>query len=177
MSGLTVNFGFYLPVEGDGQDNGQPWASAINGNFASIDALLKGHADSIAGLQALGVRSSISATTTSLAPGETWNGTIALPKTSAALRLTTSRPATVRAYGSAAARTADSTRPPGQFPGAGTGLQFQGTTGAGLLSFTCQAPISNDDGTPAAIIYLAVTNKDTTTGTIDVTFSQVPLES
>ncbi|WP_257311099.1 laminin B domain-containing protein [Geothrix fuzhouensis] len=48
MSGLTTNFSFYLPVESDGIDNNQVWAAAINGNFTSIDALLKVHADAIA---------------------------------------------------------------------------------------------------------------------------------
>lgn len=41
MSSLTVNYGFYLPAEGDGRINGKQWHEQINCNFSTIDALLK----------------------------------------------------------------------------------------------------------------------------------------
>jgi len=175
MSGLTTNFSFYLPADGDGDANSQPWGAAVNGNFVSIDTILKAHADALASVTPSRGQSTV--TTPSLAPGEVWNGTLTMPKTSALLRMTTSRPAVVRAYGSAAERTADSTRPYTQPPGGGTGLQFQGTTIASVLTFSTQATLNNDDITTAATLYLSVQNLDTTSGTITLTFDRLPMEA
>ena len=121
-------------------------------------------------------RETATATTSSLAPGGTWTGTITVPKTCALVRVETSRPAVVRAYGSAAARTADSTRPFTEPPGGGTGVQFQGTTVASLLEFVASATLSNDDDPAADLIYLHVENRDTSTWTITITFTVIPME-
>lgn len=174
MSSLTVNYGFYLPAEGDGQTNGQTWAQQVNANFEEIDTLLKARQDSI---EALGkARLQATSTTSPLAPGGTWTGTITVPKTCALVRVETSRPAVIRAYGSATARTADSTRPFTEPPGGGTGVQFQGTTVASLLEFVASATLSNDDDPAADLIYLHVENRDTSTGTITIIFTVIPME-
>jgi hypothetical protein len=48
MPTYTVNFNFYLPAQGDGDENSQTWADGVNGNFTAIDALLKTHDDGLA---------------------------------------------------------------------------------------------------------------------------------
>jgi hypothetical protein len=163
----TVNFNFVKPAQGDGEENSQTWADGMNANLDQIDSLLKG-------LQS--PRASVSVTTPVLAPGATWEGTITLPKASDLLRIATDRPCVVRAYGSAAARTADSTRPYTQPPRGGTGLQFQGTTIPELLSFSCDASLFNDDGEVVTTIYLSVMSMDISSGTITITPTVVPKE-
>lgn len=120
-------------------------------------------------------------TTSSLANGAIANGTVSMAKTFALLHVSVSQASRLRLYSTAAARTADASRPNSVPPTPGT----QHGVLADLYLDTndkfswTMAPIAlgfNWDATQSSNIYYAVTNLGST-GTINVSMTYVPMES
>jgi hypothetical protein len=115
-------------------------------------------------------RATASATTASLAASATDSATtIPLDTTYRLLSIQTSRPARVRLYTTAAARTADAARNVGTDPVADAGVALEyvtADTAAHSLSPTVAA--ASMESTPVVNIPMAVTNNGTT-GTVTVT--------
>lgn len=116
-------------------------------------------------------------TTASLADGATETGTIAMPagaREADLEALQTDHAAWVRCYATAAARSADSTRPITSDPTPGTGVLGDflplGTT------IPCGPPVGlyNGDTPQGSVIYIAITNKSGGTTTITATFTLRP---
>lgn len=97
MSSLTVNFGFYLPAEGDGLANGQTWGQQVNHNFEEIDRLLRQPVALV----------TIAWTATAQ------TGSVAVGRLVAIHAESATAPGTLRLYRSVAARDADLDRPVG----------------------------------------------------------------
>lgn len=89
----------------------------------------------------------------------------------------TSRPARVRLYTSTAAQTADLSRPIGidPAPAAGVVLDYV-TTSTSMQALQPLVEGANLDGPPSVLIPMTVTNLDTATGTVAVTFIFVRTE-
>ena len=124
-------------------------------------------------------RQTFQATTASLA-----NNASAFPDITNALKsyllfkIQTDRAAWVRVYTSVAARTADSTRSIDVDPLPGSGVIAEViTTGASTQVLTPAVIGFNDQTTPVNTIYLAVTNRSGTTGTVTVTLTALKLEA
>jgi hypothetical protein len=87
------------------------------------------------------------------------------------LAIQTSRPARIRLYCTAAARTADLARPVTTEPVSDTGLHFEFVT-ADTAQHPC-GPIVPEgfslESTPSSAIPMSVTNNDGVTGTVTVT--------
>lgn len=83
----------------------------------------------------------------------------------------------VRIYTSSAARSADTTRSIDVDPAPGSGVLAEIiTTGAQTQVLTPAVIGFNDDATPTDTIYLAVTNRSGTSGTVTVTLTALKLE-
>jgi hypothetical protein len=143
------------------------------------------------GLGIISLRAAISATspnaaiatftTASLATNAMQAGTIALAKTFALLNVRVSQAARVRLYVNAAARTADAGRsnqtPP--LPGTQSGIiadLYLDTSDKWVWQMTPAALGYNWDVTQNTAIYYTVTNLGNT-GTVQVTFTYIPMES
>jgi hypothetical protein len=115
-------------------------------------------------------RATASATTASLAAGATDSATaIALDTTYRLLSIQTSRPARVRLYATAAARTADAGRAVGTDPLADAGVAFEYvTTDTAVHSLSPTVAAASMESTPVVNIPMAVTNNGTTS-TVTVT--------
>lgn len=107
-------------------------------------------------------------TTASLAPNASETGTITLAKSYRLLHISTSRPAWVEIYTTAAAMTADASRTVDEDPATDAGLMLEYVTTSGMLS----APLSplvdgyNAEAVPSSSISLRITNLDTASGTV-----------
>lgn len=135
MSSLTVNYGFYLPAEGDGQANGLTWAQQVNANFEEIDTLLKEcHHEASS--------PAIIATTPT--------GTVQLPNLFTILNLTTTEPGRFRLYQNTASRDADLARPVTQEIEAGHGLLLEFVTVAGQLAWGLSPLAAGAPATPGS---------------------------
>lgn len=124
-------------------------------------------------------RQTFNTTTGSLA-----NNTTATPNITNALKsyllfkIQTDRAAWIRVYTSAAARTADASRSIDVDPLPGSGVIAEViTTGASTQVLTPAVIGFNDDTTPSSTIYLSVTNRSGTTGTVTVTLTALKLEA
>ena len=124
-------------------------------------------------------RQILSTTTSSLVS----NGT-AFPDITNALKsyllfkIQTDRAAWVRVYTSIAARSADSSRSIDVDPLPGSGVIAEIiTTGASTQVLTPAVIGFNDEATPVNTIYLSVTNRSGTTGTVTVTLTALKLEA
>ena len=127
---------------------------------------------------AIGYRTTISATTASLANGAagdiTFSGT---GKSGRFIKLETDRAAWVTLYDSTASRTADSGRGEGTDPGNGTGVLAEViTTGAQAVKLTPTLGYFNDEATPVSELYAKVVNKSGATSTVQVDITLVPAE-
>lgn len=150
------------------QDNTIHFAS--NGNWIQI-------AKSSEVIQA--TRATFSTTTASLT-----NNSTAYPDITGAyksyllFKIQTDRAAWVRVYTSTAARTADTTRSIDVDPAPGSGVLAEViTTGASTQVLTPAVIGFNDQATPVNTIYLAITNRSGTTGTVTVTVTALKLEA
>ena len=124
-------------------------------------------------------RQSFSATTASLT-----NNSSAFPNITGAyksyllFKIQTDRAAWVRVYTSIAARSADSSRSIDVDPLPGSGVIAEIiTTGASTQVLTPAVIGFNDEATPVNTIYLSVTNRSGTTGTVTVTLTALKLEA
>jgi hypothetical protein len=93
-------------------------------------------------------------------------------------KIQTDKAAWIRVYTSSAARSADSSRSIDVDPLPGSGVIAEViTTGASTQVLTPAVIGFNDDSTPVNTIYLAVTNRSGTTGTVTVTLTALKLEA
>lgn len=127
----------------------------------------------------IGSRSNVAVTTPSIAYGATREEDVTLGRTSLAFKVTTSVAARVRAYNTAARRTADASRPVGQLPtGTEHGVLMDVVTEtANLIVDLAPVPVlANADSPTVAQIYFAITNLSGSSGPVTVTISRIPLE-
>ena len=124
-------------------------------------------------------RATFSTTTSSLT-----NNSSAFPNITGAyksyllFKIQTDRAAWIRVYTSSAARSADSSRSIDVDPLPGSGVIAEViTTGASTQVLTPAVIGFNDDATPTDTIYLSVTNRSGTTGTVTVTLTALKLEA
>ena len=124
-------------------------------------------------------RQSFSTTTASLT-----NNSSAFPNITGAyksyllFKIQTDRAAWVRVYTSIAARSADSSRSIDVDPLPGSGVIAEIiTTGASTQVLTPAVIGFNDEASPVNTIYLSVTNRSGTTGTVTVTLTALKLEA
>lgn len=119
-----------------------------------------------------------SVTTPTLAPGQTWTGTLQMAKSFIVVQVTGSAFARVELYGTKLAQTLDLSRPVTKSPPNTTqGLIMDVAL---LTSKTWQVLDcvgSNDDTTRNSTIYITVTNLSTGAGKITVSLLYVPEES
>jgi hypothetical protein len=115
----------------------------------------------------------------SLSPGQTSNSQIVGFKSYLLSKVATNYPAWVRIYTDAASRTNDSTRTEGNDPLPGSGVIAEVITTAGYLTQLITPGVIgfNNDTVTTSTIYVAVTNKDSTSRTISTTLSILQLEA
>jgi hypothetical protein len=117
-------------------------------------------------------RVTCSATTGSLAAGATDSGTSITVATDYTLyTISTSRPARVRLYQTAAARSADLSRPVGTDPASTAGVTLEFVTAGGGATYPLSPLVDGAslESTPSSSIPMTVTNNDSVTGTVTVT--------
>lgn len=132
-------------------------------------------------LASINPRAATIKTTGSLANLATENGTVDLGKSFLLLKITVDRDARVRLYSSAAARTADASRPFGTDPTPGTQhgviCDLLITTADSLAwVLSPQAPGSCMEAVVTRSIPYAITNVSGSTSTVQVTFTTVETE-
>lgn len=123
-------------------------------------------------------RTTASATTSSLAAtAEDSTTTIALAVGYRLYSIQTSRPARVRLYATAAAKTADAGRVLGVDPAADAGVVLDYVTpNTSVHSLSPFVDGANLEASPSSTISMSVTNKDSSTGTVAVTLSYLRTE-
>lgn len=128
--------------------------------------------------EALPGRQTASVTLHGVPAGTTAYATINLAKTYTLIGLSTSIQSTVIVYKNAAARTADSGRPPTTPPAPGSGVIFQVTTTPGnLVVDASPEPVgSNTEATPSVAIPISASNNIGTTSDIVVDITFLPME-
>ena len=123
-------------------------------------------------------RASFVDTTPSLANNGTDYPDITAYKSYLLLKIQVDKAAWVRVYTSKAARSADASRPIDVDPQPGSGVLAEIiTTGAQTQVLTPSVIGFNDEATPVAEIYLAVTNRSGSTGTVTTTLTALKLEA
>lgn len=168
MSSTTPKLNLYVPAVGDGEDNSQTWGTQMNANLQTLDDVVGTTTQ----------RATAAASTGALAAGATASVNVSLAKTSDILNLATNYPAWVRVYSTAAARTADASRPITQDPVPGAGVVLEVLTSSLQLSIP-MSPVpsfANGDGTPGPTAYLSITNMDTVSRSITATLTHLPQE-
>ena len=128
----------------------------------------------------LSSRTTVRATTAlSLAAGATENCQVAGAKSYLLSKLVTNYPAWVRLYSDATSRTADATRTEGNDPIPGSGVIAEIiTTSSALTQLITPGVLGfNNDTTSTSTIYLAVTNKDSSSRVITVDLTILQLEN
>lgn len=125
------------------------------------------------------LRGDVVGVTANLADGASENLDLAVGKSAATLKITTTSAAWVRLYTTAAYRAADAGRPITTDPEGETGLIGEVlTTGANLAIDLAPAFVGGNGDDPAASIwYLSVTNKSGGAAAITVTLSRVVMEA
>lgn len=119
-----------------------------------------------------------SVTTPTLAPGQTWTGTLQMAKSFIVVQVTTSAFARVELYGTKIAQTLDLSRPVTQGPPnttRGLILDVALLTAKTWQVLDCVG--SNDDSTRSATIYVTITNLSTGSGKITASLLFIPEES
>jgi hypothetical protein len=127
----------------------------------------------------VGSRQTVNVTTASIADAASDN--VTLTGTGAAgdfIAIETDKAAWVVVYSDTASRTADSGRAETTAPASGSGVLLEVvTTGAQRIKLTPHYAYFNDESTPASEVYLKVTNKSGSLGTVTVTATVVPGEN
>lgn len=124
-------------------------------------------------------RQTATATTSSLAANATDSTTtITLSKGYTLFSISTSRPARVRLYETSAAKTSDLSRVRGVDPLSNAGVALDYVTVAGSTVYTLSPTVTsiNNEASPSSTISMAVTNLDTSTGTVVVTLVWLQVE-
>jgi hypothetical protein len=129
-------------------------------------------------LSSSSVRSTATYTTASLVTLASEMGAVTISKAYRLFAISTNRPARVRLYTTSAKRDADITRAVGTSPTGDHGLMLEFVTAASLLSADLSPTVDGFDGkiTPDGAIPITVTNQDTATGTVTVTFTYIRTE-
>ena len=125
------------------------------------------------------VRTTVSATTASLASNATGNLTVTMAKGYGLYKIAVSTGAWVTVYGNIARRNADFTRSITTDPGPGAGVIAEAiTTGttANVTNFTPSVIGYNDDVSVTTNAYIKVYNNSGVTNTVTVTVTYLPLE-
>jgi hypothetical protein len=123
-------------------------------------------------------RTTVSATTASLANNATGNLTITGFKGYVLYKIQTSVAAWVRIYTDSASRTADASRSQTTDPSLGSGVIAEViTTGAETILISPGTIGFSNESTPSTNIQLAVTNKSGSTGTVTVTLTVLQIEA
>ena len=118
-----------------------------------------------------------SVTTPTLAPGQTWTGTIQMAKSFIVVQVTGSAFCRVELYGTKIAQTLDIGRPVTQGPSnTTTGLILDVALLTAKTWQVLDCVGSNDDSTRSATIYITVTNLSTGAGAITASLLFVPEE-
>lgn len=122
-------------------------------------------------------RQSVTITTSSLATGATWTGTVALAKAYRLYSISTNRACRTRVYTDASARSADASRPVGTDPTDGAGLVLEFVSTAALLSATLSPTVDGFSGESPATssIPVSITNNGAT-GAVEVTLTFLATE-
>jgi len=156
-------------------------AVAVSGNDNTIHFASNGNWIQLAKSSeaAVSTRQTFSTTTASLvANGTAFPDLTNTLKSYLLLKIQTDRAAWVRVYTSTAARTADSSRSIDVDPLPGSGVIAEViTTGASTQILTPAVIGFNDQATPVNTIYLSVTNRSATSGTVTVTLTALKLEA
>lgn len=123
-------------------------------------------------------RKSVNVTTASIADGSFDNVTLsATGKAGNFISIETDVAAWVVVYTDQASRTADAARAETTDPTPGSGVLAEViTTGAQTIVITPTTGFFNNETTPISELYLKVTNKSGSTGTVTVTATVLPLE-
>ena len=126
----------------------------------------------------VGSRQTVNVTTASIADAA--SDDVTLTGTGAAgdfVAIETDKAAWVVVYSDTASRTADSGRAETTAPVSGSGVLLEVvTTGAERIKLTPHYAYFNDESTPASELYLKVTNKSGSSGTVTITTTVVPSE-
>ena len=124
-------------------------------------------------------RTTVTGTTASIGVGDTANLTVTAAKSYILHKVGVSTAAWVRIYTDSTNRTADAGRAETADPAPGSGVIAEAiTTGVSTTVLMTPGVIGfNNDSTPSSNAYLTVTNKGTTTQTIDVTLTFLQLEA
>lgn len=124
------------------------------------------------------VRADFAGTAAALAANAEANLDIAIAKAWVALRVRTNRPARVRIYANAAARTADAARAVGVAPTGDHGLLLEYITTSGDLDWAVAPAIVgyNLESPITAIAAVRITNLDVAAGDTTVTITAIPQE-
>lgn len=126
-----------------------------------------------------GSRQTATATTASLAPNAVDSvTTMPLSLGYRLYTIATSRPARVRLYTTAASRTSDLSRGVGVDPASTIGVVLDYVTPGGGVTYPLSPLVGGVslESTPSASIPMTVTNNDTATGTVTVTFTWIKTE-
>ena len=144
--------------------------------FGTINILTQG---SGGGGTGLGSRSTVSATTASLADNASGNISITAHKSYALLSIKPSVAAWVTLYTDAAARTADVNRVQGADPAPDAGVIAEVITTAAATEVKMSPGVIgwNNDTTPSTTVYAKVVNKSGSAATVDVELKVVQLEA
>ena len=119
-----------------------------------------------------------SVTTPTLAPGQTWTGTLQMAKSFILIQVTGSAFCRIELYGTKIAQTLDLSRPVTQGPSnttSGLILDVALLTAKTWQVLDCVG--SNDDSTRSATIYVTITNLSTGAGAITASLLFVPEET
>lgn len=127
-------------------------------------------------------RTTVSTTTASLSPNTVANASVVIKRTANLLKITTNYPAWVRVYGTAAARTADSSRliTEDYAPGSGCYADVSTpdpATGSYVINLSPVPVFVNSDATPADTAYLSIKNLDSVARAITTDILYLPLEA
>ena len=179
---VTATGGFNLGIQSSGFNVTTGVVTALNfvgmGYSFSYNAGTKTVDIDIAGPQSdLASRQSVQGTTSSIAIGSTANLTIFAAKSYILHKVGVSTAAWVRIYTDSNSRQSDSSRLETVDPAPGSGVIAEViTSGISTELITPGSMGFNNDDPPTSNVYLAVTNKGTSTQAITVTLNYLPLE-
>lgn len=155
----------------DGVDANSQRMRNVADPASATDAVTRSYAD--AHYAVVPARATATATSVSLASGAKDTSTsITLGKTYILYSIQTSRPARVEIYETAAQMASDASRVVGSDPASTAGVVFDFVTTVGGTTYSL-APLvfgTNYETVPSTSISMRVTNMDTVTGTVTVTF-------
>ena len=127
----------------------------------------------------LTARTSSSVTTSSVAAGGTWTGTVSLAKTFALIGIELDYPGWLRVYPTAAARTADASRLINEDPQGVISAEIATSTIGPELQVPYRSGVicANLDATPSTLQYLSLKNLDSVSRVFVVNLYFIPLEA